>query len=213
MNETTSASLEKITVMLVNYSSNKKVSLAVLTSLFADRFICSSFHQNLFGNAMRVLLLIPLALIFLSPIAGTCNVLTGKVISVSAGDTITILDKNKSQHKIRLYGIDCPEDGQAFGYSAKKYTSGLTLSRNAKVTQYETAKQGQTVGIVEVDGLNVNESIIRAGYAWQYRENCKEPFCRYWLQLEREARVSMRGLWDFVGDPVPPWEWRKNRER
>lgn len=154
-----------------------------------------------------------LALIFLSPIPGCCTVITGKVISVSAGDTITILDKDKNQLKVRLYGIDCPEVGQAFGYSARMYTSDLTLSKTVKVTQYETEQQEHVFGIVEVDGLNVNESIILAGYAWQYRDYCNESFCRYWLQLEREARVSMRGLWDFVGDPVPPWEWRKKSEQ
>lgn len=43
------------------------------------------------------------------------HALTGKVVSVADGDTITILDSSKKQHKIRLYGIDTPEKKQAFG--------------------------------------------------------------------------------------------------
>ncbi|BHH83765.1 thermonuclease family protein [Desulforhopalus sp. 52FAK] len=53
--------------------------------------------------------------------------LTGKVISVADGDTITILDSSRRQHKIRLYGIDTPEKKQAFGKAAKKYTSPLPI--------------------------------------------------------------------------------------
>jgi endonuclease YncB( thermonuclease family) len=44
-----------------------------------------------------------------------CWALTGKVITVADGDTITILTPEKSQVKVRLYGIDTPEKGQAFG--------------------------------------------------------------------------------------------------
>jgi len=57
--------------------------------------------------------------------------LTGKVISVADGDTITILDSPNKQHKIRLYGIDTPEKKQAFGKAAKKHTSRLTYKKQA----------------------------------------------------------------------------------
>ena len=50
-----------------------------------------------------------LALLF-SPLSVFCQELTGKVISVADGDTITILTDQKQQVKIRLYGIDTPED-------------------------------------------------------------------------------------------------------
>ena len=35
--------------------------------------------------------------------------LSGRVVKVTDGDTITILDANQTQHKVRLYGIDTPE--------------------------------------------------------------------------------------------------------
>jgi endonuclease YncB( thermonuclease family) len=41
------------------------------------------------------------------------NKLVGTVIGVTDGDTITVLDEDKEQHKIRLEGIDAPESKQA----------------------------------------------------------------------------------------------------
>lgn len=43
----------------------------------------------------------------------------GRVVGVSDGDTITVLDSTKSRHKIRLAGIDAPESKQAFGQASK----------------------------------------------------------------------------------------------
>jgi micrococcal nuclease len=138
------------------------------------------------------------------------HALTGKVISIADGDTITILDSSKKQHKIRLYGIDCPEGGQPFGKAAKKHTAKLTSRKTATVTEYDTDRYGRTVGVV-ADGVNVNESLFKAGYAWQYRKYCKAKFCDDWLQQEKEAGNSHKGLWKD-SDPVPPWQWRKGAQ-
>ena len=48
------------------------------------------------------------------------DTLLGKVINVTDGDTITILDDTNTQHKIRLTGIDAPEKRQAFGNVSKQ---------------------------------------------------------------------------------------------
>ena len=57
-------------------------------------------------------LLVALALLAAPALA---EVVTGRVVGVSDGDTITVLDGAKTQHKVRLSGIDAPEKGQAFG--------------------------------------------------------------------------------------------------
>ncbi|WP_458778460.1 thermonuclease family protein [Desulforhopalus sp. 52FAK] len=41
----------------------------------------------------------------------------------------------------------------------------LTYKKQATVTTYDTDKYGRTVGVVKVGGTNVNESLIRSGYA------------------------------------------------
>ncbi len=38
--------------------------------------------------------------------------LTGKVVKITDGDTLTILDANYQEHKIRLAGIDAPEQSR-----------------------------------------------------------------------------------------------------
>jgi endonuclease YncB( thermonuclease family) len=43
---------------------------------------------------------------------GRAEVLEGRVVAVADGDTITLLDRNRQQHKIRLAGIDAPEKAQ-----------------------------------------------------------------------------------------------------
>ncbi len=51
-------------------------------------------------------------LVFVS-IAASTDSLTGKVVNVTDGDSITVLDSTNIQHRIRLQGIDAPETGQA----------------------------------------------------------------------------------------------------
>jgi len=58
------------------------------------------------------------------------NVITGKVVGVSDGDTITILE-NRTQYKIRLYGLDCPERRQDFGTRAKQFVSDLVFGNRS----------------------------------------------------------------------------------
>ena len=53
-----------------------------------------------------------LALVLTSAEAAT---LSGRVVGVHDGDSITVLDASHTQHKIRLAGIDAPELKQAFG--------------------------------------------------------------------------------------------------
>lgn len=149
-----------------------------------------------------------LLFLILVPTFCLAELLSGKVISVADGDTITILTAAKQQIKIRLYGIDTPESGQAFGQKAKQFTSSLAFGKQVIVKAYDIDKYGRTVGVVKAGGKNVNEAIVSAGLAWQYRKYCLESFCSNWLELEESARNSKTGLWHDK-NPMPPWEWRK----
>ena len=46
--------------------------------------------------------------------------LRGKVVKIADGDTISVLDADKVQHKILLEGIDAPEKGQAFDTKSRE---------------------------------------------------------------------------------------------
>ena len=131
---------------------------------------------------------------------------TGKVVSVTDGDTIKVLHDGKEE-KIRLYGIDCPEKKQDFGQKAQDLTSALVAGRNVEVQQKDIDRYGRIVGLVSVDGQSLNELIIQNGYAWVYRQYCKEKFCSDWIRSEEIARQQKKGMWrDSV--VIPPWEWR-----
>jgi endonuclease YncB( thermonuclease family) len=137
--------------------------------------------------------------------------ITGKVVSVADGDTITVL-QNRTQYKIRLYGIDCPESHQDFGNRAKQLTSKLVFGKHVKVVKKDMDRYGRVVGIVYVNGLCVNKELISKGLAWVYRQYCKNSFCNDWLRLEKEARKNSIGLWSHP-NPVPPWEFRRGPQR
>lgn len=155
---------------------------------------------------MKRMLFISLLLITLIP--NVVYSLEGKVVSVADGDTITILTSGKQQVKIRLYGIDCPEGDQAYGSAAKRFTAKLVAGKQVRVAVKDTDRYGRTVGVVTSGYTNVNEELIRNGYAWQYRKYCRASFCSDWLWYEDNARQEARGLWK--GDkPISPWEWRK----
>jgi endonuclease YncB( thermonuclease family) len=109
--------------------------------------------------------------------------------------------------KVRLYGIDTPEKGQDFGQKARDLTSGLVAGRNVEVAQKDVDRYGRVVGLVKVDGQNLNELIIQNGYAWVYRQYCKEKFCSDWIKSEEYARQQNKGMWSS-SVVIPPWEWR-----
>jgi len=96
---------------------------------------------------------------------------SAKVVSVSDGDTITVLHFGH-QEKIRLYGIDCPEKAQDYGQKAKDLTGALIAGRTVDVETKTVDRYGRTVGLVTVDGQSLNELIVQNGYAWVYRQYC-----------------------------------------
>ena len=134
--------------------------------------------------------------------------LEGRVVGVSDGDTITVLDENKVQHKIRLYGIDCPEKNQDFGQKAKQFASDMVFGKTVQVEVATTDRYGRTVGIVGIDSKTLNEELIRSGYAWVYTQYCDRPICSKWKELERQSRLQKKGLWAH-DNPIPPWEFRR----
>ena len=145
-------------------------------------------------------------LFLLLALPSTCLSWPAKVVSVADGDTIKVL-RDGRQVKVRLYGIDSPEKGQAFGQQAQGLTAALVAGRQVDVEQKDVDRYGRIVGLVEVNGQSLNELIIQNGYAWVFAEYCNEKFCDDWVRLEGTARQQKKGMWqDSV--VVPPWEWR-----
>ncbi len=131
--------------------------------------------------------------------------LTGNVIGVSDGDTITVLSNGQSE-KIRLADIDCPEKKQPFGQKAKQYCSDLCFGKLVVVSYASKDKYKRIVGRAKLpNGSVLNEELVRAGMAWCYVKYCKIPLM---YELERQAKESRLGLW-MDANPTPPWLWRE----
>src|ERR1700751_1453462 len=57
----------------------------------------------------------------------------GVVVGVTDGDTVTLLDKTRNQHKVRLSGIDAPESHQAFGQRSRQYLASIVFQKRVAV--------------------------------------------------------------------------------
>ena len=139
--------------------------------------------------------------------------LQGKVVNVADGDSLTVLDDQKTQHKIRLQGIDAPEKSQPFGQKSKQSLSHLVHSQIVTVEFQKKDKYGRTVGKVLLNGTDVCLEQIKLGMAWHYKqyqsEQSKEDRDTY-AQAELTARTQAVGLWKDKS-PTAPWEFRWQR--
>ncbi len=159
---------------------------------------------------MRLKRILPVLLLILLP--SVVFAFTGKVVSVADGDTVTVLTKDKAQVKIRLYGIDCPEKAQDFGTKAKQFTADMVFGKMVDVEPVDQDRYGRTVGLLTVDGMNVNEAILKAGYAWVYNQYCRKAFCSDWQAIQDAVQKARIGLWSHP-DPIPPWHTAEARGR
>jgi len=136
----------------------------------------------------------------------------GKVVGVSDGDTITVMHNGRGE-RIRVYGIDAPENSQDFGKRAKQFASNQVFGEIVTIEPIDVDRYGRTVSIVVYGrGQNLSEELIKAGYAWVYRKYCTLRFCGEWQGLEHDARIEGVGLWS-QSQPIPPWIFRKKRNR
>lgn len=135
---------------------------------------------------------------------------TGNVVGIADGDTITVLDAAKVQHKIRLTGIDAPEKKQPFGNRSKQSLSDMVFNEIVTVETDKRDRYGRELGKVQARDKDVNLEQVRAGMAWHYKayERTQSATDRQaYADAENEAKAAKRGLW-AEPEPTPPWEWR-----
>lgn len=136
--------------------------------------------------------------------------LTGKVVGIHDGDTLTLLVAGNQQVKVRLGEIDTPELAQPYGQKAKQALSDMVFGKEARVVVQDTDRYGRTVGRVYVGAVDVNAELVKQGAAWVYRQYLKDPSM---IGLEATAKASNSGLWALPeSQRVPPWDWRKNEK-
>ncbi len=136
--------------------------------------------------------------------------LIGKVIKVSDGDTITILDSNNQKYKIRLRGIDAPESQQVYGDISTQSLSELVYDKEVIVTWDKKDKYYRILGKVIVDGRDINYEQLKKGLAWyykQYEKDLSDEDRKKYSEAEEWARNYTEGLW-ADSNSIPPWEFR-----
>jgi len=183
-------------------------------------------HVREIAAAVAILCLAAIFLVVATTAAAQAS-LTGRVVGVADGDTITVLDAGKTQHRIRIAGIDAPERGQPGGQRSKESLSALVYDQPVRVESSKRDRYDRIVGEVWVASpdspcrgkpncpmtLDAGLAQITMGRAWWFRkyadEQSPEDRDRYEF-AEEEARAKKAGLWRD-GAAVAPWEWRAAR--
>lgn len=146
-------------------------------------------------------------------LSAQATTIDGRVVGVTDGDTITVLDAQNQQHKIRLAGIDAPEKAQAFGQASKTHLSDLVFGREVTLDCGKTDRYKREVCVVLVSGRDANLDQVAAGLAWWYRQYKGEQTVLQRAEYEAaetSARASRLGLWQDA-DPMAPWMWRRKK--
>lgn len=160
------------------------------------------------GRSVCVSAVLVVLWLVLVPLVAYAEQFTGKVVGISDGDTISVLRQGKAV-KVRLHGVDTPEQAQAFGTKARQLTGELAFQREVTVVIHATDRYGRLVGEVLLPGgRNLSHELVRAGLAWWYRQYAPKDTAL--AQLEAEARAAKRGLWADA-KPTPPGEWRRGK--
>jgi endonuclease YncB( thermonuclease family) len=154
----------------------------------------------------RIILLLGTAFLVTPTAAETVS---GKVVGVSDGDSLTLLVQGNRQIKVRLDGIDAPEGGQEFSKNAKEGLSRLVFGREVSLRVTGKDRYERTLGVIFVGGVNANLQLVRQGLAWHYKKYSDD---QQLAQAEIDARAARSGLWSEF-DPMPPWEYRALKKR
>lgn len=110
--------------------------------------------------------------------------------------------------RIRLWGIDAPEQRQTCGSLqagrlATQMLRELIEERPVTCETVDVGRYGRTVARCSVVGEDLGQMMVRLGWAMDY-----ERFSNgYYEQSEAAARAGRRGMWS--ANCIPPWDWRR----
>ena len=137
--------------------------------------------------------------------------LEGEVTRVADGDTIWVKGSGEQGKgvKVRLDRIDAPESKQDYGFEAKEYLNGRIGGKTVKVEWEKKDQFGRILGIVYIDGTDINLEMVATGNAWHYAHFDQTP---EYAEAEKSARAARLGLWADES-PINPYDFRQARKR
>lgn len=132
------------------------------------------------------------------------------VSNIIDGDSI-IINKNRLEYEIRLWGIDAPEYDQDGADEAKFALYELIHHKHITLTVKDRDKYGRLVATAEIGNFSINEYLVKNGYAWVHVYYCRSGPCDGWYDMEKQARNRGVGLWHYE-QPIPPWRWKRAKQ-
>lgn len=127
-----------------------------------------------------------------------------RVVGVQDGDTVSCLDENNQQQKVRLAEIDAPEIGQDYGTASREALAGMVFGKTVEVVDDGRDRYGRWVGHLSVNGMDVNRQLVATGNAWQYAAYSTDQNLAV---LQSQAQSQRLGLW-AQPSPISPWDYR-----
>jgi endonuclease YncB( thermonuclease family) len=126
--------------------------------------------------------------------------LEGLITQVGDGNTVTLTPERSGPVLVRLRDIDAPGLCQPWGEEARRALSEWALNRPATVRIGAREGPGRVVGLVLVEGANLNQRMVEEGHAWSIRTRWDQgPMVRE----ERMAHSLGRGLHGVSGSMMP----------
>src|SRR5262245_45884191 len=110
------------------------------------------------------------------------EILSGRVVGISDGDTLTVVVKER-QVKVRINGIDAPEKGQPFAEQSKQNLARMAFQKDARLECHKKDQYRRSVCKVWVQPsdcqscgqtLDVGHAQLITGMAWWFRQYIKE---------------------------------------
>jgi micrococcal nuclease len=129
---------------------------------------------------------------------------SAKVIAVMDGDTVLVL-RGAQKIKVRMANIDAPEKDQAFGKQSRDSLLEMVGKKQVQIDSQAVDQYGRVVGLIKVDGRDVNQEQVKRGMAWEYSHYHTD---KTYIGLQSDAQQARRGLWAQTS-PQAPWQWRK----
>jgi endonuclease YncB( thermonuclease family) len=129
---------------------------------------------------------------------------SAKVLVVMDGDTVLVLHAGHKE-KIRLANIDAPEKAQPFGRQSRESLVELVGKQQVQIESKAVDQYGRTIGLIAVEGRDINQEQVRRGMAWEYSHYHAD---KSYVALQSAAQQARLGLWSQPS-PQAPWQWRK----
>lgn len=133
-----------------------------------------------------------------------------RVVKVSDGDTIIVLDASCVQTRVRLWAIDAPEKKQPYGEASRRHLAEKIAGKEVRLEPHGRDRYGRLLAVVWLGDENENLAQVRDGFAWHYVQFAKKAY--EYAEAEKAAREKRAGLWNDAS-PVPPWVYRRRSSK